>query len=108
MLLLIKNFTYGELMKRYRFQIFNSIQFCFVLTYLAWAKTIPFDGAPDEYLRYKIPMFIYKHGHLPTGYDTETLFDRGGNWSYGFYSQFLAPLFSALFMKVTSLFSQSD
>ncbi|HFI0518710.1 TPA: hypothetical protein ACGOXH_002018, partial [Streptococcus suis] len=42
------------------------------------------------------------------GYDAETLFDRGGNWSYGFYSQFLAPLFSALFMKVTSLFSQSD
>ncbi|MFM0774498.1 hypothetical protein P7J64_03130 [Streptococcus suis] len=81
---------------------------CLLLTYLVWAKTIPFDGAPDEYLRYKIPMFIYKHGHLPTGYDTETLFDRGGNWSYGFYSQFLAPLFSALFMKVTSLFSQSD
>ncbi|NQN50681.1 hypothetical protein HPA05_04810 [Streptococcus suis] len=96
-------------MKRFRFQFFL-ILFSIILffTYLVWAITIPFDGAPDEYLRYKIPMFIYKYGRLPTGYDVETLFDRGGNWSYGFYSQFLAPLFSAFFMKLTSFISQSD
>ena len=96
-------------MKRRSSQLFIVLlSMVLFVTYLIWAITIPFDGAPDEYLRYKIPMFIYKHGYLPTGYDAETLFDRGGNWSYGFYSQFLAPLFSALFMKVTSLFSQSD
>lgn len=83
------------------------ISLVLLFTYFVWAKTIPFNGAPDEYLRYQIPKFIYNYGKLPTGFDAETVFDRG-YWSYGFYPQLLAPLLSAFFMKLVSLFEQSE
>ncbi len=57
---------------------------------------------PDEEMRYFMPEFIYHNHRLPTGYETETW----GNWSYGFYPQFLGAIVSTIFMWVASLFSQ--
>lgn len=95
-------------MKRNRFSIILvCISILLFITYFIWSFTIPFDGAPDEYLRYQIPKFIFNHGTLPTGFDAETVFNRG-YWSYGFYPQFLGPLVSALFMKCVSFFSHND
>ena len=59
---------------------------------------------PDEEMRYFMPEFIYDNNRLPTGYETETW----GNWSYGFYPQFLGAIVSAVFMWTTSIFSQDS
>ncbi len=44
------------------------IAFVFVFV-LMWAFIIPYNNAPDEYMRYEIPHFIYKYGALPHGGD---------------------------------------
>lgn len=59
---------------------------------------------PDEEMRYFIPEFIFENHRLPTGYETETW----GNWSYGFYPQFLGALVSSAFMVIASLFSNDS
>jgi len=56
---------------------------------------------PDEEMRYFMPEFILENHRLPTGYETETW----GNWSYGFYPQFLGAIVSTGFMAVVSIFS---
>jgi hypothetical protein len=55
---------------------------------------------PDEEMRYFMPEFIYENNRLPTGYETETW----GNWSYGFYPQFLGAMVSTVFMWIVSIF----
>ena len=56
---------------------------------------------PDEEMRYFMPEFILENHRLPTGYETETW----GNWSYGFYPQFLGAIVSTAFMAIVSIFS---
>ncbi|MFD1885672.1 phospholipid carrier-dependent glycosyltransferase [Paenibacillus wenxiniae] len=77
------------------------------LMFLVWAYHIPFNNAPDELMRYQIPQFIFKHGKLPTGYDKEVIYDLG-NWSYGFFAQFLGSILSSFYMAIMSLFKNSD
>ena len=71
--------------------------------YVVWAVTQPYNSAPDEYMRYQIPEFIYQHGALPHGGDPSI---RNPIWgiSYGF-TPILSYIISAGFMKVTSLFT---
>lgn len=77
------------------------------LTYFAWAA-IFVDSAygPDEMMRYDIPRFIYQTGTLPYGWEESI---RNPYWgvSYGF-SISLPYLISAVFMKVTSLFTTDE
>lgn len=81
------------------------IAFVFVFV-LMWAFIIPYNNAPDEYMRYEIPHFIYKYGALPHGGDPRI---RDPYWgvSYGFFP-ILSYIFSAGFMKIVSFFSASD
>lgn len=78
---------------------------CFLL-YLIWAMVIPFNHGPDEHMRYQIPEFIYKYGYLPHGGDERI---REATWgiSYGFTPIF-SYIISALFMKITSVFTTSE
>lgn len=68
--------------------------FCYVMV---WVVTIPFDGAPDEELRYLVPQYIYRYADLPTGYHPEVIYHEGF-YSYAFYPQLLGALLSAGFM----------
>ncbi len=83
------------------------IDFLFILSiftlYLIWAIIQPFDTAPDEMMRYQIPKFIFENGCLPHGGDESI---RNPIWgiSYGF-TPITSYIISALFMKITSLFS---
>lgn len=78
---------------------------CFLL-YFSWSMIIPFDHAPDEYMRYSIPDFIYRYGKLPVGYD-ERLRNVIWGFSYGFLP-FLSYMVSALFMKIVGIFSTAE
>lgn len=78
------------------------IIFVFVFC-VAWTVVQPFNSAPDEYMRYQIPQFIFNYGSLPHGGDPAI---RNPFWgtSYGF-TPILSYMIAALFMKVTSLFT---
>jgi len=78
----------------------------FIFVFLtAWAIVLPYNGAPDEGMRYDIPYFIYQHGTLPHGGDASI---RNPIWgvSYGFYPV-LSYMISAGLMKIASFFSES-
>lgn len=68
------------------------------LLYLFVAVIIPFNRAPDEHMRFDIPMYIYEHGALPLGYD-ESLRNINWGFSYGFQPS-LSAIISAFFMKI--------
>lgn len=67
----------------------------------------PFDYGPDEYMRYKIPLYIYNHNSLPLPNDKEVIVDIF-NASYAYYPTQLPAIISALFMKVISIISNSN
>ena len=75
--------------------------------FFIWSIAKHFNFGPDEMMRYAIPEYIYKHGALPNG-NMEEL--RNGMWgfSYAYYPNFLGPLVSALFMKITSIFTANN
>ena len=75
---------------------------CFLL-YFSWSVIIPFNHAPDEYMRYQIPNFIYKYGTLPAG-DNELLRNETWGFCYGFFPP-ASYMISAFFMKIAGLFS---
>ena len=61
--------------------------------------------APDEYMRYDIPLFIYNHSYLPKGDEKEILNAIWG-FSYGF-TPYLPSIISFFFMKIASIFTTS-
>ena len=80
------------------------VLFCF-LFYLSWSLVQPYTYGPDEEMRFQIREFIYLYGSLPNGF-YERLISPNWGFSYAFYPCWLGPLCSALFMKITSIFSQ--
>ena len=72
--------------------------------YLIIAYNLLFNKNPDELLRYKIPLYIYRHGALPVGTNKEVMLPFG-NFSYAYYPQLLGGILSSIFMKIMSLFS---
>lgn len=64
----------------------------------------PFNYGPDEYMRYKIPNYIYNHNKLPLPNDKEVIVDIF-NASYAYYPTQLPAITSALFMKIISIFT---
>ncbi|MBR5338208.1 MAG: glycosyltransferase family 39 protein [Lachnospiraceae bacterium] len=71
--------------------------------YGAWMLVQPYGVAPDETMRYDIPMYIYKFGVLPGG-DDPLLIDNAWGLSYAYFP-ILSYMISALFMKAVSVFS---
>jgi len=76
---------------------------CVFLFFLIWMFIQPFHVAPDESMRFDIPMYIYNHGTLPVGDDPELI---GNLWglSYAFFP-ILSYMISAFFMKIVAVFS---
>lgn len=72
-----------------------------LMVYMLWLGTIPFNGAPDEAMRFLIPKYIYNHGRLPIGTDPEIRHAQWGT-SYGF-TPTICYVLSALFMKIGDL-----
>lgn len=103
----IQSYPLDEQQQTKLFRLLEIIYLLFLLCfYTLWAYTLPFDGAPDELMRYQIPMFIYENNALPHGGDPSI---RNEIWgiSYGFNPIF-SYMISALFMKVTSIFTTTD
>lgn len=92
-----KRFTYYQI----------SILLLAAIVYVTWAYKIGFNNGPDELMRYQVPLYIYNHKELPTGYDPEVIYHIG-NWSYAFYPQLLGAIVSAIFMFMMSIFKSSD
>lgn len=89
--------------EKYFFFVFLLSLFIF---YLLWAFVIPFDNAPDERMRYQIPMYIYQNGCLPAGGDPAI---RDYNWGISYaFTPITSYIISALFMKITSIFTTSS
>lgn len=90
--------------KRNRYRIVFLLFVFFV--YLAWACTQRLDFSPDEKMRYQIAQYIYEHGTLPHGGDPEI---RNADWGISYaFNPILSYIISAVFMKITSLFTQSE
>lgn len=77
------------------------------ILFFVWSVTKHFDFGPDELMRYQIPEYIYKYGELPNG-NMEALRNSVWGFSYAYYPNFLGPLLSAFFMKITSIFTTNS
>lgn len=100
-------FKWNCLTSKQKRNVFLLIEGTFLLFlfifYFMWAWHQPFNSAPDEKMRYDIPKYIYEHSSLPHGGDPEI---RDENWGISYaFNPILSYIFSALFMKITSLFT---
>ena len=78
----------------------------FFFVYFAWSTVLPMDKAPDEWMRYLIPLYIFDNGTLPLGDDPAIMSQNWGT-SYGF-QPYGASLIGFFFMKVTSFFTTDE
>ena len=88
-----KNFSLNSTEKLY-------IVCCFLICFLWSCLFLSADYGPDEYMRYEIPLYIFRTGTLPYGDEPVLRFEIWG-FSYGF-GLTLPYLTSALFMKLAS------
>lgn len=72
------------------------------IVYIMIAFNLSPDYAPDERMRYQIPEYIFAHGKLPIGNETELINNLYG-FSYAF-RPYLASLIALAFMSFASLF----
>ena len=70
--------------------------------YLTVVFVLPYNGAPDEAMRYQIPKYIYEYSSLPRG-DAPEILDETWGISYAF-TPINTYIFSALLMKFAGLF----
>lgn len=84
--------------------IFGTVLMFLLLFYCSTKLAMNF--APDEYMRYDVPLFIFNHSHLPNGNEKEIINSIWG-FSYGF-TPYLPSIISVLFIKIVSLFSSNS
>ncbi len=72
--------------------------------YLTVVFLLPYNGAPDEAMRYQIPKYIYEYSSLPRG-DAPEILDETWGISYAF-TPINTYIFSALLMKFVGLFGE--
>ncbi len=78
--------------------ILNWASFCF-LFYLIWSLVLPYNGGPDEFMRYDVVNYIVTYGRLPLGNDPILLKTNGWGTSYAF-QPYLAYMIDAGISKV--------
>jgi 4-amino-4-deoxy-L-arabinose transferase-like glycosyltransferase len=71
--------------------------------YLLWAGTIPFNRAPDEYMKWDLIRYVFNTGVYPPGYEPALISPLYGN-SYAFEPA-LVYLADALMVRIWSFFS---
>ena len=88
--------------------LYIEIGFCVVVfaLILVWMGVQPLHSSPDELMRYDIVTYLFEHGTLPHGGEEEI---RNEVWgiSYAFHP-YLSSVFSAIFMRITSIFTTDD
>lgn len=90
-------------------QIFLELLFVFLLgLYMTiWSVLKDFNYAPDEEMRYALPLYIYRHGKLPLG-DDPSIRNQLWGFSYAFMPTWLEPLIAAFFMHIVAfIFGES-
>lgn len=70
--------------------------------YLTVVFILPYNGAPDEAMRYQVPKYIYEHSSLPRG-DALEILDETWGISYAF-TPINTYIFSAILMKLAGVF----
>ena len=75
----------------------------FVCLYGAYSISI--HTAPDEVMRYPVPLFIFDKGYLPLGNEKEIMSEIWG-FSYAF-TPYLPSIISVVFMKIMALFTDA-
>ena len=85
---------------KYKKAIFVAILF---IIYFVWSMQQPYNCGPDEYMKFDIVKYIVENNKLPHGGDESI---RNPIWgiSYGF-SPILAYIISAIFIKITFIFT---
>ncbi len=64
---------------------------------------LPMEQAPDEYMRYDVPLYIFHHGNLPSGFEESI---RNSVWGFSYaFTPYGSSLIAVLFMKVVGLFT---
>lgn len=74
------------------------------LYYFAWVITQPYNYAPDEAMRYDVTEFLYNNNRLP---QNDELLSVWG-FSYAHMPTVLCNQLGYVFMKIASVFKQSD
>jgi hypothetical protein len=93
-----------------RKQVFLELLFVFSLgIYMTiWSISKPFNYAPDEAMRYAVPLYIYRYGKLPLGGDPIIRNELWG-FSYAFMPTWLEPLLASFFMHIVAfVFGESE
>lgn len=80
------------------------LSLCFII-YFTWSLHLPMALAPDESMRYQIPLWIFQHHKLPIGNEPELLNPIWGI-SYAFFP-YTTSLVGVLFMAIASIFTDS-
>lgn len=75
--------------------------------FFMWSIAKELNYGPDEFMRYQIPEYIFENGSLPNGNAAELRNETWG-FSYAYYPNFIGPIFSAIFMKIVSLFTMDE
>jgi len=81
--------------------------FILFIIILFWSIKAPYNYGPDEYMRYKIPEYIYNHNKLPLP-DNQEVIVTEFNASYAYYPTQLPAITSSIFMKITSLITTNN
>ncbi|MCL2839400.1 MAG: glycosyltransferase family 39 protein [Defluviitaleaceae bacterium] len=82
--------------------LFIYLLFCFFM-YSLWAIVTPFNGAPDEHMRWDLVRYMIENGSLPRG-DDPAIRDAIWGFNYSFFP-FTTQIIGAVFYRVSSVFS---
>jgi len=72
--------------------------------YFIHAVKLPYNGGADEAMRYLVPVYIYDHNALPTGWE-ESVRNAYWGFSYAFYPTLLPSILGTLCMKICRIFT---
>lgn len=76
------------------------------IIYFSLSCMLPMEKAPDEYMRYKVPQYIFLYHRLPVGTEIAVM-DGAWGFSYAF-TPYLPSIIAAGLMRLAAFFSDSS
>lgn len=81
------------------------IVFAAFLVYFSLSCALPMKQAPDEYMRYMVPEYIFRYHRLPVGTELAV---RDGAWGFSYaFTPYLPSIVGAGLMYIAAFFSES-
>lgn len=77
------------------------VSLLFMFVFFVWSMIIPYNQAPDEYMRYDVVEYIYQYESFPRGNDPILCAANDYGTSYA-YNPYLAYLLAAILMKIAA------